>query len=360
MHPYSNLKARNFWNKFVARAPWRDLALGDTPKFQLHRTDRIATAGSCFAQHISRYLAAAGCGTYIAEPVHPYLAHLQNEVDSYRLFSARYGNVYTARQGLELFRQAFGQMPMIEDFAQEAGRWYDLLRPNAVPAGFATLAEARADRAYHLTRVKAMFETADAFVFTLGLTECWYHAKSGHTYPTCPGTARGEYDPQLHQFRNMTYPEVLADMEALLAGLADVNPRLKIILTVSPVPLVATYTDKNVLVASSYSKSVLRAVAGEIDARYPNVQYFPSYEIISHAASFGQYLESDLRGVAQRGVDHVMSCFLATLLASDAPAPAAAAAPSAAPAPAPAGPSHEDLTAKFLSLECEEIFNEVP
>jgi hypothetical protein len=83
---------------------------------------------------------------------------------------------------------------------------------------------------------------------------------------------------------------------------------------VSPVPLVATYTSANVLVASSYSKAVLRAAAGEVEARHPHVAYFPSYEIISHAASFGQYLESDLREVAARGVHHVMTSFLGNFL----------------------------------------------
>jgi hypothetical protein len=39
------------------------------------------------------------------------------------------------------------------------------------------------------------------------------------------------------------------------------------------------------------------------------VQYFPSYEIVSHVASFGQYLQSDRREISERGVGHVMQCF---------------------------------------------------
>jgi len=78
------------------------------------------------------------------------------------------------------------------------------------------------------------------------------------------------------------------------------------------VPLVASYTNKNVLVASMHSKSVLRAAVGEIEARHSHVAYFPSYEIISHPASFGQYLASDLREVTERGVHHVMDCFLSS------------------------------------------------
>jgi hypothetical protein len=53
-----------------------------------------------------------------------------------------------------------------------------------------------------------------------------------------------------------------------------------VILTVSPVPLAATFTGRDVLVANMYSKSVLRAVAEEIRARFDFVDYFPSYESV--------------------------------------------------------------------------------
>ena len=355
MHPYSPLSSEHFWNRFVARKPWRDLSLCPPPKFQLKQSDRIATAGSCFAQHISRYLNAAGCGRYLAEQPHPLSLQHGGEGDSYQLFTARYGNIYTARQGLELFRQAYGQMAVIDDYALQDGRYYDLMRPNAVPDGFATLADARADRRHHLACVRRMFANADAFVFTLGLTESWQHATGGHTYPACPGTAKGEFDPALHRFHNFSHAEVVADLEALLASIRAVNPAIRVVLTVSPVPLVATYTTHNVLVASSYSKSLLRAAVGEVEARHDFVQYFPSYEIISHPASFGQYLESDLRGVAERGVEHVMSSFIGALLApAEAPATETAATATAATA----APS--DQTARFLDVECEEIYNDVP
>ena len=89
-----------------------------------------------------------------------------------------------------------------------------------------------------------------------------------------------------------------------------IKPKIKIILTVSPIPLVATKTLQNVLVASSYSKAVLRAASGDIEQQYDNVAYFPSFEIINSPASLGQYLSDDLREVTENGVACVMSCFL--------------------------------------------------
>ena len=73
MHPYTNLPDQNFWKRFVANTPWRDVELGASAKFKLSASSKIATAGSCFAQHIARYLNKAGRSTYIAETPHPLM-----------------------------------------------------------------------------------------------------------------------------------------------------------------------------------------------------------------------------------------------------------------------------------------------
>lgn len=348
MHPYSEQPSQSFWRRHVATTPWSEVDFVGQPRFKLSRRDQVSTAGSCFAQHISRHMRLRGMTPLQAEHPHPLAIAAGGETASYQAFSARYGNVYTARQCLELFEQAFGLRAVVHDHAMHDGRYYDLLRPNAVPGGFGSLEEARADRVFHLGRVRQMFERSDVFVFTLGLTESWYHAASGHTYPVCPGTAKGEYDPEQHRFRNLTQSEVVADLLALVEGLRRFNPRLRIIFTVSPVPLVATYTSSNVLVASTYSKAVLRAAAGEVVEKLEQVLYFPSFEIISHPASFGQYLQGDLREVTERGVSHVMRCFFSTLY-DDAQAEEAPTAPQATAAP--------DIGA-LLQGECEEMLND--
>lgn len=353
MHPYAQLAEQHFWKKFVANSPWRDLGLNDQPKFMLQATDKMATAGSCFAQHISRFMMQAGLSPYIAEPPHTLIQEFGGDIDSYNIFSARYGNIYTVRQYLELFRQALGLIPAIEDFEEQDGRWFDLLRPSVQKAGFSSLAEARADRAYHLDRVKVMFETSDVLVFTLGLTESWRNRQHGYTYPVCPGTVRGSYDASRHEFHNFTCAEVIADLHVLVAQLANINPKCRLILTVSPVQLVATYTNDNVLIASSYSKSVLRAAAGEVAGTYQHVAYFPSFEIVSHPASHGQYLSSDLRDVTERGVRHVMDCFMSSYYGIGADRkvePPRAIAETAPPVPEQMLPP----------VECDELMNLPP
>jgi len=354
MHPYSHLPDRHFWRRFVSDSTWRELPFMDLPKFTLRTEDRMATAGSCFAQHITRYMKKVGLQPFIAEAAHPFVQTTQADLaDSYGVFSARYGNVYTARQCLELLRQAAGTMPVVEDYAEHEGRCYDLLRPSVPKNGFASLSEARGDRAWHLSCVRRLFETVDVFVFTLGLTEAWQNLQGGHTYPVCPGTVRGHHDPAQHRFQNFSFAEVATDLEALVAESRVLNPALKLIFTVSPVPLVATKSEDNVLVASAHSKAVLRAAVGELAARHDFVQYFPSFEIISQPGSFGQYLASDLREVTDRGVGHVMSCFLDAFYPQlRAGSALQQALPSTALGAALSAPRE-----KAPPPECEEVFN---
>lgn len=355
MHPYQQQPDRAFWKRAVSETAWRDLDLVGTPKFRLAPETRIATAGSCFAQHIARHMRLRGLQPMVVESPHPLEQAAGRDNADYQSFSARYGNLYSSRQALELVEQALGLRAQVDDYAEQDGRIYDLLRPNAVKGGFDSIAHARADRTFHLGRVRHLFESCDVFVFTLGLTETWYHAERGHTYPVCPGTAKGEHDPAVHRFRNLTQAEVLADLRRLVALVREVNPAVRFIMTVSPVPLVATYSGEHVLLASSYSKATLRSACGELAAVDDGVLYFPSFEIVSHVASFGQYLQGDLREVTERGVSHVMACFFQALypglVAGAAPA---AAAPVAAPAPAAPG------LAQLLQAECEELFNDRP
>jgi hypothetical protein len=56
-------------------------------------------------------------------------------------------------------------------------------------------------------------------------------------------------------------------------------PEKTLVLTVSPVALAKTFTNQDIIVANCESKSQLRAVAGQIRREFPNVCYWPSFEI---------------------------------------------------------------------------------
>jgi len=167
---------------------------------------------------------------------------------------------------LQLLQRCLGQFHPSEDRWQSPNGVIDPFRPGLrYPA--ASNREFDLLTAQHIERTLTGLRQANVFVFTLGLTEAWISTIDGAVFPACPGTVAGSFDPQRHAFKNFSVAEVVADLETFISLLRSINPEVRIILTVSPVPLVATATGRHVLAATLYSKSVLRAAAGEITAR---------------------------------------------------------------------------------------------
>lgn len=311
-HPYHDLPDSAFWKRAVAEVDDDQLDPVVQTPFKISGTDRIATAGSCFAQHVGRYLNANGLNYLVTEPAHPFLSPEENRQYGYGIFTARYGNIYTAGQLRQLMERVQGRFRPAENaWRNPEGQWFDPFRPRIQPGGFDSEAEFRADREHHFEKVKEAFETLAVFVFTLGLTECWRSLEDGAIYPLCPGVAAGEFDKTRYGFHNFTVSEIVGDLEAFLESLVVINPKARMILTVSPVPLMATArADQHVLAATTYSKSVLRVAAEEMANRSDRVAYFPSYEIIAGAGVKRNYFGPDRRSVSEAGVSHVMGVFM--------------------------------------------------
>ncbi len=327
-HPYSDLAATAFWRSGVAEAdPAAPVDLY-RPKFVLDADAAIATAGSCFAQHVGRALRGAGMQVQDAEPRPRGCPPVVARAYGYGVYSARYGNIYTVRQLVQLIGDAMAERVDPIDIWAHEGRFYDAMRPTIEPGGFATLDEAMALRLSHLRAVRGLFSETACLIFTLGLTECWSDRDTGRVFPTCPGIVAGSFDPARHVFLNLRHAEVLADLEAARRMLHALNPGMRMVLTVSPVPLTATAAGGHVLAATMRSKAVLRAAADEFAATHEDVDYFPSYEIVTNPAARGRFFRPNLREVTPEGVEAVMSCFLAAhgLAIQPRPRPAAVAA----------------------------------
>lgn len=309
-HPYQSLPTHCFWRHAVAKPPPAEVDPVVRGKFRISRTDRVATAGSCFAQHIARHLRASGFNYWVTETAHPIVQEHVADKFNYGVFTARYGNIYTSRQLLHTLLRAYGYFqPSNDVWRREDGRLVDPFRPQIQPDGFSSLDEYYADREQHLAAIRRMVEGLDVFVFTLGLTEVWVSLEDGAAYPVCPGVSGGQFDPTRHALINLSVSDVIDDMRQALSIIRACNPNARFLLTVSPVPLVATAIDRSALVSTTYSKSVLRVACEEL-ASAADVAYFPSYEIITGNYSRGRYFAKDLRSVTEEGVEHVMRLFM--------------------------------------------------
>ena len=309
-HPYRHLPDRNFWSRAVPNRNWQEIFFQEVGKFEILPTDKVASAGSCFAQRIALHLRSIGNNAVEFEPPHPFMQKSDADRLGYGRFSARYGNIYTVKQLRQLVDESFGRekfCPKIEASIDQI--IYDLRRPNINEVGFSDIHEAMADRRYHLSRVRNMFLETDVFIFTMGLTEAWIDKSDGTVFGTHPAVVLKKSSKFDVRQVNYNFQDCFEDAKYIIEFIKDLNPRIKFIFTVSPVGLVATHQDRHVLISTNYSKSVLRAICGELSDIYTNVDYFPSYEIFSLAQSFGQYLSGDLRDVSPRGVSTTMQLF---------------------------------------------------
>jgi hypothetical protein len=109
-HPYSSASDRAFWARSVARAFDPSDLLGPGPPL-ISRSDRIVSAGGCFAANIVSSLEQGGFTYLRTEAMHPVFADLPEGRFGYSRYSTAFGNVYTARQLLQLLKRALGGEP---------------------------------------------------------------------------------------------------------------------------------------------------------------------------------------------------------------------------------------------------------
>lgn len=353
-HPYRHQGPIAFWSRSVAKGFSAAAVAEASNPCYLQADDQVISAGSCFASNMIPWLEAAGVTYVRTESVaHPLLERLPENL-GYRKFSAAYGNIYSARHLRQLLERAYGLFAPAED------RWYDgdhVIDPFRPGLRYPASSDVEFDllTAQHLAAVRAAFETATVLVFTLGLTEAWESAIDGAVFPACPGTAGGEFDPQRHRFINFTAAEVRDDLLAALRLARTHNPRLRVILTVSPVPLVATATTEHVLVATTYSKSVLRVAAGEVETAEPYVSYFPAYELITGPQAPYEFFEPDRREVTPAAVELAMTA----LFENSALGPNEHRPPTDPGSPKPATRSaRADLSRLISEAECDEVLAE--
>lgn len=304
--PYSDQPPESFWRESVSNNFDPRKLLKKSP-FQIG--DRVMSAGSCFAANMVPYLESAGIEYIRTETPHPAFAHLPENFD-YRNYSAAYGNIYTARQLLQLLRRCTECFKPGEDRWHQGGMVIDSFRPGLMYPARSDV-EFDALTRQHLAAVRRAFELATLFVFTFGLTEAWLSTQDGAVFPSVPGAGgKGTFDQSKYRFHNFTVSETANDFKAFVTEVRKINPNLRIAVSVSPVPLVATATGDHVLVATIKSKSILRAAADEVVSASDGVSYLPAYDIITGPQAPHNFFEPNRRSVSKKGIEAVMEALI--------------------------------------------------
>ncbi len=238
--------------------------------FKITKETRITSMGSCFAREIKAELINSGYTYIVEEENHPATKHA----------GAAWERVYNTFSMRQIFEYTFGNW-------KPALRWWRSPGSTQVQDPYRRiilydgLDEAEADFQHHIQCSRKVLEQAEILILTLGLTEIWRDKVDGSVICLPSGPyVNGGGDMSRYEFVVSGCLENLNNLRRIHEIVTAHNPDLKIILTVSPVHMWATFrTDADIISASCNSKSTLRAAADELCRTRANVYYFPAYEM---------------------------------------------------------------------------------
>lgn len=269
--------------------------------------DRIFTMGSCFARNVEEELMRAGFKVPMRNLLkRPEFHDVPASIVSLFSTPSLYNELAWAT-GEEKFDE---ELAILE---YGNGKYVDLHAGNNVrPAPRDLVVKRR--RA--LTKAYGRFRQCGLAVITLGLIEVWYDKEAGHYVNAVPPPPIIRRYPDRFELHVLDFAETLDFCERMIRIMLDHGrDDLVILMSVSPVPLTATHVDKDVMIANSYSKSVLRAVAEHIVSQHDRVRYFPSYESVTLSDRQLAW-EDDLIHVSKGIVRRNVSRLLTTLVGS--------------------------------------------
>lgn len=123
------------------------------------------------------------------------------------------------------------------------------------------------------------FMDTDAIILTIGLAETWRDKYSGKVF--WRGIPENLFDNEKHEFYLSTVDDNTQNLKKTIGLIREYRPDVTIILTLSPVPLKATFRDVSCITADCVSKSTLRvAINNVMSELYKDVYYWPSFEIV--------------------------------------------------------------------------------
>lgn len=279
---------------FVQKYPILDF---DTP---------IGSAGSCFAQEIAKVFQEENYNYVVTErnddPNNGIMVDNYECGDKYAIACANYGILFNTPSFRQLAERAFGVKPTKKLlFQSNEGYWVDPYRENVVFTSKQAYAD---DYQLHLDATRKALEQSKVFIITLGLNECWQF-RDGSVLSRNPH----------HNMYPFVQPKVLSvqenvdNIQAFFDIVKQHNPDLKLIISVSPVPFLATGRAKehHIVTANMHSKAVLLVAAEMLVKNNEDMYYLPSYELVTQCLK-EPWAEDD-RHVSRETVGQVVNMF---------------------------------------------------
>lgn len=273
------------------------------PKFKLSSEERFFTIGSCFARNIERKLLECKAEILSNDISIPqeWVAHPQaKNSDILNKFNTHsiYNEIHRT-----LCPEKYTDMGLIN---VKNDKWYDPQTSYTAVISKDKCLEMR-------NRIETLYNNlsnSTTVIMTLGMTESWIDDETGLFINGLPPPEVIKHQKDRFSFFNASVPMVEDSLAKTIELLKEkCTSSIKIIITISPVPLRRTFTQNDIITANTFSKSTLRVAAQNIADWYSFVDYYPSYEMVMNSPRQSSWQEDTIH-VADDLVGMITSCFI--------------------------------------------------
>lgn len=269
-------------------------------KFTFARNAKVFCIGSCFARNVEEHLIYLGVDVLSKRVVCP---KVESPIRP-NGFLNKFTTPSIANELEWLISPVDPDVALVEG---EGGYTDHQLAPGIAPV---SLERARERRRFVTKDYFSRIRLADVVIITLGLVEAWQDTTTGVYWNATPNLWEVRRNPGRFVFEQTDYETNKLHLDRAYEVLRQINPNVRVVVTVSPVPLNTTFSGDDIALANSYSKSVLRAVAQKLADSKENVDYFPSYEIVTMSPRSAAFSSVDFSHVKDAVVGSVMDSFV--------------------------------------------------
>ena len=245
----------------------------------LRHSDKLVVMGSCFATHIGNKLLQM---------------KWQVEVNPF-------GVLYNPLSIAEALIRLIEHRPFTEEELHEFpdGGWNTWLHHSTYSHPDKATALTAINDSIH--RASHLLAEADTLIITLGTAWVYRLADKGDIVGNCHKVPERQFVRQ-----RLQTPEIVDALTASIHHATSINPKLKILFTVSPVRHL-----KDGLHGNQLSKSTLLLAIDELCRIFPErCHYFPAYEIVMDELRDYRFYAEDMAHPSKQAIDYVWEYFV--------------------------------------------------
>ena len=243
---------------------------------EIRHSEQIMLFGSCFAENI---------GNLLAEN------KFRCEVNP---FGILYNPVSIHKALLQLME---GRRYAEKDLFFSYGLWHSWMHHSDFSAFSVDECLNRINS--RLMKASDALKSADWLVMTWGTAYVYVHEESGEVVGNCHKMP----DKMFRRFR-LDAKTLVEECQDVLKKCREANPKLKVLITVSPIRHA-----KDGMHGNQLSKATLLLAADELCRVCPDCYYFPSYEIMMDELRDYRFYADDMLHPSRMAIEYIWDCF---------------------------------------------------